>query len=371
MKTIIQKPELRTFYKGSHKWLVPNTLFLTLSGSHAYGTNIETSDVDVKGFCVAPREHYIGLPVTKPFEQAEFKDPDGVVYELRKFFKLATECNPNIIETLHTDESDWCGVTPLGRKIIDHRDLFVSKNAMYTFGGYAKGQLHRINNHYRWLKNPPTAAPTREEFGLPTRPVMNQEQMGAALTSIKKKIESWDINWDLLEPAERIIMQDRLASMLAEVNTSLENRWISAGKTLGYDDNFIHMLQMEQGYNQKLADWNSYLTWKEERNPQRAELEKKFGFDTKHAAHLVRLQRMRREILTTGKVIVKRPDAEELLAIRYGAWTYEQLIEWADKEDKEAVELYRNCKLIPAQADRNKISDLCSEIIAELLGFSL
>jgi len=46
-------------------------------------------------------------------------------------------------------------------------------------------------------------------------------------------------------------------------------------------------------------------------------LEAKFGFDTKHAMHLIRLLRMAREILETGVVHVKRPDAEELSAIRY------------------------------------------------------
>jgi hypothetical protein len=36
-------------YERSLPWLKPNTIFLTISGSHAYGTNIETSDYDYKG----------------------------------------------------------------------------------------------------------------------------------------------------------------------------------------------------------------------------------------------------------------------------------------------------------------------------------
>lgn len=360
-----QKPDLKTFYRGNLKWLVPNTIFLTLHGSHAYGTNIATSDVDVKGIAVPPTEYYLGF--NKVFEQSEFKEPDGVVYEIRKFFRLARDCNPNIIEVLHADESDWCGITPVGRKVIDNRDLFVSMKAKHTFSGYAHAQLKRINTHYRWLKNPPVAPPTREEYGLPTKSVIPPDQLYAAMVEAQKKVESWDINWDVLDPAERIVMQERLSTMMAEVNLTLDDKWVVAAKSIGFDENFIYLLQQEQGYKQKCADWNSYQEWKRSRNPQRAALEEKFGYDTKHGMHLVRLMRMCREIITTGKVLVKRPDAQELLSIRYGAWTYEQLIEWAAREEEELTEIYKSSKVVPHTPDNDKLDALCQECILEAL----
>lgn len=45
--------------------LKPHTILLTLAGSRAYGTNTFTSDVDLKGVCVPPKEFYLG---TKRFE---------------------------------------------------------------------------------------------------------------------------------------------------------------------------------------------------------------------------------------------------------------------------------------------------------------
>lgn len=271
------KPDPRKFYKGNLSWLVDNTIFLTLHGSHAYGTNTPASDVDVKGIAIPPASYYLGL--SKSFEQAEFKDPDGVVYEIRKFFKLARDCNPNIIEVLHTDESDWISCSPVGRNIIEKRDLFLSKKAYYTFFGYARAQLKRINTHYRWLKNPPKAPMTRTECGLPERPVIAPDQLSAAMADILKKVESWDVNWDLLEPAERIGMQERLSLMLGELSLSMDSRWVGAAKLLGYEDNFIHYVQKEREYKQKCADWDSYQEWKKSRNPQRAVLEEKFGYD--------------------------------------------------------------------------------------------
>jgi hypothetical protein len=361
----MDKPNLKDFYHGNLTWLVPNTIFLTLHGSHAYGTSTPTSDVDVKGIAIPPAEYYLGF--NKVFEQAEFKEPDGVVYELRKFFRLARDCNPNIIEVLNTDESDWIGITPLGRKIMDNRDLFISMKAKHTFSGYAHAQLKRINTHYRWLKNPPTQPPTRETYGLPAKSVIPMDQLNAAMTETKKKVESWDINWDVLDPAETVIMKERLSMMMAEVKLTIEDKWIVAAKTLGFDNNFIYLLQQEQGYKQKCADWDSYQEWKKSRNPQRSILEEKYGYDTKHGMHLVRLMKMCREIITTGKIIVKRPDAEELLSIRNGAWSYDELIEWSDKQELELSELYKTCRVIRMQPDNDKLDALCAEVISEAL----
>ena len=49
--------------------------------------------------------------------------------------------------------------------------------------------------------------------------------------------------------------------------------------------------------------------------------------------HLVRLLRMGKEALEEGVLKVKRPDAEELLAIRAGSWTYEECVKYAEEMD--------------------------------------
>ena len=78
--------------------------------------------------------------------------------------------------------------------------------------------------------------------------------------------------------------------------------------------------------------------------------------------HLVRLLRMCREILTEGKVIVKRPDAEDLLSIRAGAWSYEKLVSWAEGEDRALDELAKTSAL-PKAPDRVAIDRLCQEMV--------
>lgn len=354
-------------YSGNLPWLDQNTLFVTRHGSHAYGTSLPTSDEDFKGFCIPPKEYLLGF--LQHFEQAEVKVPDMVIYDLRKFFNLAADCNPNIIEVLWVDPSDMVRCTPLAERVLSHRHLFLSRKARHTFSGYALSQLKRIKGHYRWLKEPPTAAPTRAEYGLPERTVIPADQLAAAMATVQKKLDTWE--WKHLEdvdPATRTAVQSAMAEVLAELslNSDENSRFRTAARTLGYDENFIELLDRERHYNARQKDWEAYQLWKQQRNPARSALEAKFGYDTKHAMHLVRLLRMCREILTTGQVLVKRPDREELLAIRAGAWRYEDLLTWAENEDQALNELYKTSPL-PRTPDRHQLDALCIEVIEAFL----
>ena len=106
-----------------------------------------------------------------------------------------------------------------------------------------------------------------------------------------------------------------------------DDQWAAAARKIGLDDNLITILKKEKEYENKVEDWKNYLEWKKNRNPKRAALEAKYGFDLKHGCQLCRLLRMGKEILETGKVQVKRiHDREELMAIKNGSWTYDQLI---------------------------------------------
>lgn len=104
-------------------------------------------------------------------------------------------------------------------------------------------------------------------------------------------------------------------------------------------------------YKEAKEKHEQYWTWKKNRNVARGELEEKFGYDTKHAMHLVRLLRMGVEILRDGEVVVKRSDAEELLAIRNGAWTYEEVVKYAGEMDREVREVWYNKTSLPKKPD--------------------
>jgi len=341
-------------------WLPERTVFICRAGSHAYGTNIESSDEDFRGICVAPKRYFYGF--VHSFDQFVSGEIDLTIFGLQKYFHLAANANPNVIELLFTDPEDHVFASPLGLKLIEMRDLLLSKKCRFTFSGYAMSQLKRINTHHRWIMNPPDHKPVRSEFELPDTTLLPRDQLGAAEDAIKKKIESWELGLDDLEEADKINLQNRISAYLAELKVGKDFEWEIAARSIGYDENFLELLAREKRYRSAKSDWDKYQGWLKNRNPARAELEAKHGFDTKHAMHLVRLLRMCEEILRGDGVIVKRPDAAELLEIRNGAWTYDQLIEWAEQQDAKMSELYDTSPL-PRQPDRKKLDDICVDIV--------
>lgn len=100
------------------------------------------------------------------------------------------------------------------------------------------------------------------------------------------------------------------------------------------------------------------------KKPKKKRVRSKFGFDTKHASHLIRLSRSGVEILKTGTILVKRPDAEELLGIRNGTREFEDIEEEAINLEKEMEDLYQKnpCKL-PKNIDCDYLDELVREFV--------
>lgn len=404
--------------------LASHTILLVLHGSHAYGMARPESDVDLRGIAIPPSEYFHGY--LRHFEQSEELLPrdfdvggasfidkvqamvgrsvpaneaiDSTVFDIRKLFALAAQGNPNIFDILWADEN--CHVLKRGvaEPLLENRDLFLSTKVRWSYSGYAISQLKRIKLHRQHLLHPPTHKPNRIDFGLPEHTTLPRDQMMAAENLITRKLEEWlgskeELQKDvLLEIRQRTVLAIRdiwaaleadritassainqLSSMLPPPITEsgdLDEQKISraAGKLLGYDSNFLELLDRERGYRSALRQWHQYQEWKQNRNPVRAEMEARFGYDGKHAAHLIRLMRMCKEIITFGKVVIRRPDAAELLAIRNGAWTYEQLVEWANKQEEEINAIYESGKSpLPTKPDHAKLDKLCQGMVEEYL----
>lgn len=98
---------------------------------------------------------------------------------------------------------------------------------------------------------------------------------------------------------------------------------------------------------------------------KRKHLVEQFGYDTKNAAHAIRLLRMGIELLNDGKMYVDRSkiDSPQLMDIKMGRWTIEQVKAEADHLFKRAEGLYDRCTL-PFEPDRAKVENLLVRMFA-------
>ena len=96
--------------------------------------------------------------------------------------------------------------------------------------------------------------------------------------------------------------------------------------------------------------------------PARRERMEKHGYDTKHAMHLVRVLRTGLELLETGELNVRRPDADELLAILDGAYSYRKLAEEAKRLEEKVAEAVATSPLSP-EIDHETIDDTLFRVI--------
>jgi len=94
---------------------------------------------------------------------------------------------------------------------------------------------------------------------------------------------------------------------------------------------------------------------------KRKELVEKYGYDTKNAAHLIRLLRMGIEFLNDGQLQVIRQDAQQLLEIKRGEWTLDKVKAEAERLFISAETAFTLSKL-PNKPDHDKINKLCIQL---------
>ena len=118
-----------------------NVILEGIVGSTAYGLNIESSDIDIKGVYVAPTHEVLSL--FPPAETIDQTKPDKTYHEVQRFLRLALKGNPSILELLWLE--GYTQLTKAGRMLVDNRHLFLSKTIFHTYGGYAISQARKLN----------------------------------------------------------------------------------------------------------------------------------------------------------------------------------------------------------------------------------
>lgn len=316
---LVQRPELGD-----------NIILLGLGGSHAYGTNVEGSDLDIRGVATNTRTNII---MGSRFEQSVDTATDTTIYAFDKLIALLCNCNPNIVELLGLKPEHYLYTSHFGQLLLDNRHIFLSKRAIHSFGGYANSQLRRLEN-----KASKTASQEQEE------------------QFILRSIESAQVDFrrkyfDQPEDAIRLFIDKA-------VNDGMDTE-------IFMDVDLKHYPLRD--YKDMISEMNSIIkSYKSigRRNGNALA----HGKIAKHMMHLIRLYIMCIDILADGEIITYRDkDHDFLMDIRNGKYLDEndlpipafyELINDLEND----LEYWKQHTQLPDSPDMKKVNGLLFEV---------
>lgn len=122
-----------------------NTIFLCscLGGSHSYGLNTPTSDIDNRGvYIINDIDNLIGL--SRNEMMVSQKEDDNVYTEFRHFLKLLRGGNTQMIELLFNDNLIFS--SPFWEAVKFHRLNLIDSTKLFScLRGYMQGELRLAN----------------------------------------------------------------------------------------------------------------------------------------------------------------------------------------------------------------------------------
>lgn len=116
--------------------------FAGVSGSHAYGTDHDDSDIDIRGCFLAQPYAFWGL--RSPSQQYVYESPDITIFEAAKFLNLALQGNPNVLEVMFLN--DYVHMSNEGNILLGLKREVLSEQAIKRYMGFAVGQQKKFLN---------------------------------------------------------------------------------------------------------------------------------------------------------------------------------------------------------------------------------
>ncbi|MEO0470077.1 MAG: nucleotidyltransferase domain-containing protein [Bacteroidota bacterium] len=330
-------------------------VFECISGSHAYGLNLPESDLDIKGVFVLPPEKFFGLTEVP---QVSDERNDTTYFEIGRFFELLGKSNPTALELLFTPAESIRYQHPLFTQL--PRKLFLSKKCRDTFAGYARMQIKKARGLNKKILNP---FPKEKKDILDFCHVAEEGKSVALRSWLEKHglrqedcgLAKLDHMRDLFACYHDASGQYGYKGMLRKPHAT---RLLLS--SIPKDELPIAYLSFnEDGYTKYCKDYQQYWEWVEKRNEARYEGTIAHGknYDAKNMMHTFRLLDMAIEILADGELHLKRPNRDELLAIRKGKFQYEELLDLAEKK-LEAVENAWANSILPETPPADQIEAL-------------
>ncbi|KGA59551.1 putative nucleotidyltransferase family protein [Proteus vulgaris] len=339
----------------------PYLLFESIAGSRSHNLATETSDTDIKGVFYLPKDLFYGLEYTP---QVSNETNDIVYYELGRFVELLCVSNPNILELLNSPEHMVIYRHPLMSLI--KPEWFLSKTCVQTFVHYAQGQIKEAQGLNKKIVNPVD------------KKLKNILDFCYVIEDGKTiQVNSWLDNrhWkqEYIGLAKLAHAQDLYAMYYDEIslfqgimkketaNDVLLSSIPKKAKVQGY------LSFNKEGYSAYRKQYHDYWLWVERRNNARYQQNIDHGrsYDSKNMMHTFRLLYVALGIAQENKVKVWCDNRDDLLAIKAGKFSYDELLERSERLIKDIKKAFQ-LSALPDEINHSIVKNTLINIRKEL-----
>lgn len=314
-------------------WLPDNVHFECMMGSVAYGVSSDSSDTDLYGFAIPPKDEIFphlrglvpGFDTPQRFQQwqehhlfspddlgGKGRNYDCSIYNIVDFFRLCMDNNPNMIDSLFVPEACVLHITRIGQIVRDNRKMFLSKASWHRFKGYAYQQLHKAKNK---AESPEmeSVISFENEHNIPR---------STTIESVKAEVERRN-----------------------QTGKRSEEFFDHSDETL---DDWLGLMQIGMTKTKRFEGVKIHTT------------------DTKFLYHVVRLLDEAEQIMETGDLDLTRA-REQMKAVRRGEMTEQDVRDFFEAKSNSLTALYDKCTL-PWKADTDKVRELLLNCLEEHYG---
>lgn len=300
------------------EFALSNVLMKMKFGSHLYGTNIPTSDVDYVGIFAPHLDTVLGFSTCLECDcSSVVKRDDGKnapesvdfkLYEVRQFLKLLSQGNPNIVEMIFVNGDNLLDTSSVFEEIRKNQSIFVHKGIHSRFIGYAISQENKM----------------------------------------LIKSENVECFVKFLEILTKI-------SRLHDPVYSID--FTSTGFSINEESNAIKVGDINIQANISIINAIKIVKKRYDRASYRKDTIIKYGYDVKFGMHLIRLLYEGISLLKHGKLEFPLKEKQQLLDIRLGKYSVTEVLELASSLKNESREALTK-SVIPNKIDQEKYREI-------------
>lgn len=339
-------------------------LYSYVRGSQACGLATPQSDTDHGGVFIPPLYHLFGLP-SRYVPDVRSERSDDVWYDIRKYFQLLSESDPNTTESLFVPKRCQEYVHPLFKEVLKNRKMFLTKKLAFRFMEFALSQVRKARGANKKVNNPITERQTIEDFchillqpstnGIPLK--QWAEETGVDLNRCAlSNVDNFPNVYNVFYDSDGSL---GFKGMFAENGTQVK---FTPGipRTL---DRICLLYVSHDRFSKHCKEYKEWQNWDANKNPVRYDTNLGKTYDSKNMMQCFRLLAVAEEIASGKGFIVDRTgiDAGFLNDIRNHKYDYDELADMAVDKSLKVDYALDNCKL-PENVDPDKLEWLLLEI---------